>query len=41
MSDDVFLQCKGSNLITRSGKTVMLKGVGLGGWMNMENCITG
>ena len=29
------------DIVTRSGKTVILKGVGLGGWMNMENFITG
>ena len=41
MHDDVFLQCRGADVVTRSGKKVMLKGVGLGGWMNMENFITG
>lgn len=41
MSNDVFLQTKGMDIVTKSGKKVMLKGVGLGGWMNMENFITG
>jgi aryl-phospho-beta-D-glucosidase BglC (GH1 family) len=41
MHDDIFLQAKGANIVTRSGKNVLLKGVGLGGWMNMENFITG
>ena len=31
----------GSRLIGRDGKEVLLRGVGLGGWMNMENFITG
>src|SRR3954464_2111497 len=41
MNDDIFLQCRGMDIVTRSGKPVTLKGVGLGGWMNMENFITG
>src|ERR1051325_9979538 len=40
-NNDVFLQTKGMDIVTKSGKKVMLKGVGLGGWMNMENFITG
>jgi len=28
-------------IATRSGKPLTLRGVGLGGWMNMENFITG
>ncbi|EIW65879.1 hypothetical protein TREMEDRAFT_35989 [Tremella mesenterica DSM 1558] len=35
-----FLRVEGSN-ITLSGKPIVLKGAGLGGWMNMENFITG
>jgi len=27
--------------VTRSGRSIVLRGVGLGGWMNMENFITG
>src|SRR4051812_7146847 len=41
MNDDVFLQTSGMDIVTKTGKKVMLKGVGLGGWMNMENFITG
>ncbi|HVT82646.1 MAG TPA: cellulase family glycosylhydrolase, partial [Phycisphaerae bacterium] len=41
MSDEVFLQVRGNDLVTKAGRRVMLKGVGLGGWMNMENFITG
>src|SRR5215216_3413332 len=41
MNNDIFLQCKETNIVTRSGKPIVLKGVGLGGWMNMENFITG
>lgn len=35
------LQVSGSQLVTPSGEPVLLRGVGLGGWMNMENFITG
>lgn len=31
----------GGRIRTRAGTPVMLRGVGLGGWMNMENFITG
>ena len=31
----------GANIVDESGATVLLRGVGLGGWMNMENFITG
>ena len=41
MNDDVWLQVSGPHLTTRAGRRVVLRGVGLGGWMNMENFITG
>src|SRR5690242_19398914 len=40
-SDETFLTVTGPHLATRSGRRVLLRGVGLGGWMNMENFITG
>jgi endoglucanase len=39
--DDVALHVSGADLVTRSGRTVRLRGVGLGGWLSMENFITG
>src|SRR4051812_16334771 len=41
MSDDLFLQTQGDQFITRAGDVVKLHGVGLGGWLNMENFIVG
>ncbi|MFF4778392.1 glycoside hydrolase family 5 protein [Microtetraspora fusca] len=35
------LRVSGSRLVTADGAPVRLRGVGLGGWMNMENFITG
>ncbi|MEU5860898.1 MULTISPECIES: glycoside hydrolase family 5 protein [unclassified Nonomuraea] len=35
------LHVSGSRLLTPEGTQVRLRGVGLGGWMNMENFITG
>lgn len=35
-----YLKVEGAN-ITLHGKPIILKGAGLGGWMNMENFITG
>jgi endoglucanase len=35
------LRQDGPNIVDDSGATVLLRGVGLGGWMNMENFITG
>jgi len=35
------LKTQGSNIVNAEGKPVLLHGVGLGGWMNMENFITG
>jgi endoglucanase len=36
-----FLRTDGARLVDGAGETVRLLGVGLGGWMNMENFITG
>ncbi|MCP2635861.1 glycoside hydrolase family 5 protein [Microbacterium sp. HD4P20] len=41
MSDLDFLSVRGTALAGPSGEPVRLTGVGLGGWMNMENFITG
>lgn len=35
------LTLQGSSLINAQGQSVILRGFGLGGWMNMENFITG
>lgn len=36
-----FLSVRGTELVRPDGAPVVLRGVGLGGWMNMENFITG
>lgn len=36
-----WLKVDGDRLVDESGSTVVLAGVGLGGWMNMENFISG
>lgn len=41
MRQKPFLTTQGTKLVDREGETVILRGVGLGGWMNMENFITG
>ena len=40
-SDAGFLRTDGTRLVDGTGRAVQLRGVGLGGWMNMENFITG
>lgn len=35
------LRVDGDRVVDGSGKPVILRGAGLGGWMNMENFITG
>jgi aryl-phospho-beta-D-glucosidase BglC (GH1 family) len=35
------LRVQGDAIVDREGSRVLLRGVGLGGWMNMENFITG
>ena len=39
--DDRMIKVDGTRLVTAGGTRVVLRGVGLGGWMNMENFITG
>jgi hypothetical protein len=41
MSNDAFLKVRGGELVNAAGTAVRLRGFGLGGWMNMENFITG
>ncbi|PMD36320.1 glycoside hydrolase family 5 protein [Hyaloscypha variabilis F] len=36
-----FLRVEGEKVVDEKGNTVILRGAGLGGWMNMENFITG
>jgi hypothetical protein len=36
-----FLQVSGDKIVDEAGNSVILRGAGLGGWMNMENFITG
>ncbi len=38
---DVKIRVDGTRLVTPDGSPILLRGVGLGGWMNMENFITG
>lgn len=37
----MWLEVSGDRIVNQSGEDVILKGYGLGGWMNMENFITG
>ncbi len=41
MSRLPWIRVEGDRLVDEGGRTVVLAGVGLGGWMNMENFITG
>jgi len=41
MTELPWIRVDGDRLVDESGATVVLKGVGLGGWMNMENFVTG
>lgn len=41
MTELSWIRVDGRHLVDASGATVRLTGVGLGGWMNMENFITG
>jgi hypothetical protein len=36
-----FLTVRGNQIVKQDGQRVALRGFGLGGWMNMENFITG
>lgn len=40
-SHHAFLNVNGNRIQDKNGENVTLRGVGLGGWMNMENFITG
>ncbi|EEB87040.1 hypothetical protein MPER_15795, partial [Moniliophthora perniciosa FA553] len=35
------LKVSGTKIVDENGKEVILRGAGLGGWMNMENFISG
>lgn len=39
--DKAFLKTDGARLVDGEGRAVILRGVGVGGWMNMENFISG
>jgi len=42
MNDSLeFLSVYGDQIVNQSGQTIILKGVGIGGWMNMENFVIG
>src|SRR3982751_521498 len=41
MNENAFLSVRGRELVNAAGEVVRLRGFGLGGWMNMENFITG
>jgi endoglucanase len=41
LGDAHFLRAEGPRVLDREGTPVLLRGFGLGGWMNMENFITG
>ncbi|KAI5803494.1 glycoside hydrolase superfamily [Peziza echinospora] len=40
-TDSDVLRVKGTDIVDKNGNVVLLRGCGLGGWMNMENFITG
>lgn len=41
MTDDSFLAVEGDKIVNQAGEPVFLRGVNIGGWMNMENFING
>jgi endoglucanase len=41
MTSAPFLKISGNQLVDGDGAPVILRGFGLGGWLNMENLITG
>lgn len=41
MTDGNYLRTRGSQIVNGEDQPVLLRGFGLGGWMNMENFITG
>ncbi|EPS45290.1 hypothetical protein H072_719 [Dactylellina haptotyla CBS 200.50] len=40
-SDSGILKVQGTTIVDKNGKKVLLRGAGIGGWMNMENFISG
>src|ERR1041384_7312089 len=40
-SDTAFLRTSGQQFVDQTGAVVRLRGVAVGGWLNMENFITG
>jgi endoglucanase len=40
-TEDTWLRVEGTQVVDGTGKPLQLRGFGLGGWMNMENFITG
>jgi endoglucanase len=41
VSDLPWLRVAGQHIVTQANEPVLLRGVGIGGWLNMENFITG
>src|SRR6185437_6157217 len=41
LNDVKWLRTSGGGVVTADGEPVLLRGVGIGGWLNMENFITG
>ncbi|KAG8822653.1 Endo-1,4-beta-xylanase 5 [Serendipita sp. 399] len=41
MSEPAILKVKGDKIVDGEGNSILLRGAGLGGWMNQENFITG
>ena len=39
--NEILIRVQGNRLVRGSSTPIALRGVGLGGWMNMENFITG
>jgi hypothetical protein len=40
-STQPYLQTAGTSFVDHHGQPVRLRGIGIGGWLNMENFITG
>jgi endoglucanase len=41
MSSDAVLRVSGNQIVDGPGQPVLLRGYNVGGWMNMENFLTG
>ena len=41
MSSDAVLRVSGNQIVDGQGQPVVLRGYNVGGWMNMENFLTG